>query len=64
MFYLSETGLSRKLTTLITFLDIRLCRILLAIRKESRDDGWTLIIEVATCSIQMKLGCQGNSPLG
>ena len=51
MFYLSETGMSRKLTTPITFPDIGLCRILLAIRKESRDDGWTLIIEVATCSI-------------
>ena len=48
MFYLNETGLSRKLTTRITFPDIRLCRILLAIRKESKDDGWTLITEVAT----------------
>ena len=51
MFYLSETWLPRKLTTRITFPDIGLCRILLAIRKESKDDGWTLITQVATCSI-------------
>ena len=51
MFYLSETGLPRKFTSQITFPDIRLCRILLAIRKESKDDGWTLIIEVAAYSI-------------
>ena len=51
MFYLSETGLPRKLTTLITLPDISLNRLLLAIRKESNDDGWTLITEVATCSI-------------
>ena len=51
MFYLNKTGLSRKLTTRITFPDIRLYRILLAIRKESRYDGWTLITEVATCFI-------------
>ena len=50
MFYLSETWLPRELTTQ-TLHDIRLCRILLAIRKESRDDGWTSITQVATCSI-------------